>query len=145
MKIGPQGIALIQCYEDCRLAAYLPTADDVPTIGFGHTRNVALGDTCTKEQADAWFLEDIAWVETCVNKAVTASVNQNEYDALCSLCFNIGCGAFGKSTLVKKLNAADYDGAAEQFRVWNKQNHKELAGLTRRRAAEEALFETEVT
>ena len=71
-------------------------------------------------------------------------MNQNEFDALCSLCFNIGCAAFGKSTLVKLLNAADYDGAAEQFRVWNKQNHKELAGLTRRRAAEEALFETEV-
>lgn len=143
MNIGPQGIALIQSYEQCRLAAYLPTPADVPTIGYGHTRAVAMGDTCTQEQADAWFLEDIAWVESCVNRAVTASINQNEYDALCSLCFNIGCTAFGKSTLVKELNLANYDGAANRFKDWNKQAGHELAGLTARRAAEAELFEKE--
>ena len=141
MKIGSKGIALIQSYEKCELRAYKPTPDDVPTIGWGHTRNVAMGDTCNSEQADAWFSEDIAWVEDCVNRAVTSVLTQNEFDALCSLCFNIGCRAFSGSTLVKLLSADDFDGASEQFKVWNKQDHKELAGLTARRKAEQELFE----
>lgn len=141
MKLGPQGTALIQSYEQCRLAAYLPTAHDVPTIGYGHTRGVAMGDTCTQEQADAWFLEDVAWAEDCVNRSVGALLSQQEFDACVSLCFNIGCRAFSGSTLVKLLNADDFEGAAKQFPVWNKQNHVELAGLTRRRTAEAELFE----
>ena len=145
MNLGSQGIKLIQSFEKCSLSAYLPTPNDVPTIGFGHTRDVSMGDTCTQEEADQWFLEDIQWVEDCVNKAVTASINQNEFDALCSLCFNIGCSAFGKSTLVKELNLANYEGAAERFQDWNKQNHQVLAGLTKRREAEKELFNSEVT
>ena len=100
-----------------------------------------MGDTCTKEQADAWFLEDIAWVEDCVNRAITSELSQQEFDALCSLCFNIGCRAFRGSTLVKLLNAGDYDGAAAQFLRWDKQRGQVLAGLTRRREAEAELFE----
>lgn len=102
-----------------------------------------MGDTCTQEMADAWFAEDIAWVEDCVNRAVTVPMTQEEFDALASLCFNIGCKAFSGSTLVKLLNAGDYDGASGQFKRWDKQSGKVLAGLTRRRSAEEALFETE--
>ena len=143
MNIGPQGISLIQSYEKCRLSAYLPTSHDVPTIGFGHTKGVSMGDTCTQEQADAWFLEDIAWVEDCVNEAVTASINQNEFDALCSLCFNIGCKAFSGSSLVRELNLANYNGAAERFLDWDKQNHVVLAGLTARRQSEKNLFDKE--
>ncbi len=141
MNIGEQGIALIQGYEQCRLAAYLPTPDDVPTIGWGHTKDVKMGDICTQEQADDWFFEDIAWVVTCVNKAVTAGLLQNEFDALASLCFNIGCKAFSGSTLVKLLNDGDFDGASAQFSRWNKQGGQVLAGLTKRRAAEAELFE----
>lgn len=142
MKIGPQGIALIKSYEQCRLHAYMPTPDDVPTIGWGATRGVSMGDVWTQEQADARFLEDIAWVEECVNRAVTVPMQQTEFDALCSLCFNIGCRAFSGSTLVKKLNEADFDGASEQFKVWNKQHGAILAGLTRRRTEEAELFES---
>ncbi len=142
MNIGPQGIALIQSYEKCRLSAYLPTPHDVPTIGFGHTKGVSMGDACTQEEADAWFLEDIAWVEECINKAVTAFLSQPEFDALCSLCFNIGCSAFGKSTLVKLLNQADFDGASKEFLKWDKQHGQALAGLTARRTAEQTLFDT---
>ncbi len=140
MKIGERGATLIKKYESCQLSAYMPTPEDVPTIGFGHTRGVAMGDTCTQEQADAWFLEDIAWVEDCVNRAVTSVLTQNEFDALCSLCFNIGCKAFSGSTLVKRLNNSDYE-IENEFHKWNKQGGKELAGLTRRRGAEAALFE----
>ena len=120
----------------------MPTPNDVPTIGWGHTRAVAMGDTCTQAQADAWFLEDLAWVESCVNRAITAAIQQQEFDALCSLCFNIGCAAFSKSTLVKELNLANYDGAANHFKDWNKQHGVELAGLTARRAKEAELFES---
>ena len=119
----------------------MPTPEDVPTIGWGHTRGVAMGDTCTQAEADAWFLEDIAWVEDCVNRAVTAQLQQNEFDSACSLCFNIGCRAFSGSTFVKKLNLGDYDGASEAMLLWNKQHGKELAGLTARRHAEQRLFE----
>ena len=104
-----------------------------------------MGDTCTQEQADAWFLEDVAWAEDCVNEAVKVELTQQQFDACVSLCFNIGCGAFKKSTLVRLLNAGDFDAAALQFRVWNRQNHKVLAGLTRRRLAEEKLFNMEAT
>lgn len=142
MKLGAAGAELIKGFESCRLQAYLPTADDVPTIGYGHTKGVQMGDTCTQAVADAWFLEDVAWAEECVGKAVTSVLTQNEFDALVSLCFNIGCGAFGKSTLVKLLNAGDYDASAREFRRWDKQRGTVLAGLTRRRAAEEKLFES---
>ncbi len=97
--------------------------------------------TWTQEEADAAFLKDLAWVEECVNRCVTAQLTQNEYDALASLCFNIGCTAFGKSTLVKLLNAGDYDAASKEFKRWDKQNGLVLAGLTKRRAAEAELFE----
>ena len=119
----------------------MPTPNDVPTIGWGSTRGVGMGDVWTQEQADARFLEDIAWVEDCVNRAITAQINQNEFDALCSLCFNIGCRAFSGSTLVKELNAGDYDAACKGIAAWDKQHGKALAGLTARRHAEQQLFE----
>ena len=144
-RLGPQGAALIKDYEKCRLSAYLPTADDVPTIGYGHTRDVSMGDTCTQEQADAWFLEDVAWAEECVSEAVNVPLTQEQFDACVSLCFNIGANAFKTSTLVRKLNAGDMAGASLQFLRWDKQRGKVLAGLTRRRMAEVRLFETEAT
>ena len=144
MTLGQAGIDLIKSFEQCRLRAYLPTPDDVWTCGWGSTQGVTKDTVWTQEEADARFLEDIAWVEKCVGKAVTAELQQNEYDALCSLCFNIGCGAFGKSTLVKKLNASDFDGAEAEFKRWSKQNGKELAGLVRRRQAEHDLFESKL-
>jgi lysozyme len=141
VKIGEKGIKLIQAFELCKLEAYLPTPNDVPTIGWGHCRGVAMGDACSQGQADAWFLQDIAWVEDCVNRATTVGLTQNEFDALCSLCFNIGCPNFSGSTLVKLLNLSDYDGASLEFGKWNHQHGKVLAGLTRRREAERQLFE----
>ena len=143
MNIGQAGIDLIKSYEKLRLKAYLPTPDDVWTIGWGHTgSDVVEGLVWTRERADEAFLEDTALVEKCVNGAVTLPLTQNEFDACCSLCFNIGCGAFKGSTLAKKLNASDLAGAEAEFKRWNRQAGKELAGLTRRRAQEAVLFET---
>jgi len=142
MKLGPHGIALIKSYEQCRLRAYLPTPDDVWTCGWGSTKGVTQDTVWTQEEADARFLEDAVEAEACVNGSVTVPLTQNEFDALVSLVFNIGCGAFRGSTLLRLLNQSDYDGAAGQFKRWNKQAGKELAGLTSRRAKEAALFES---
>lgn len=140
MNISEAGLDLIKSFESFQAKAYMPTAEDVPTIGYGHTAFVKMGDTCTEAQACLWLREDCAGAEKCVGDNVRVPLNQNEFDALVSLVFNIGCGAFKSSTLLRLLNARDYDGASDQFRRWNRQAGKELAGLTSRRAAEERMF-----
>lgn len=140
MKISEAGLDLIKSFENLRLEAYMPTPDDVPTIGYGHTKGVQMGNSCTEEQATDWLREDCSDAEECVNKFVRVPMTQNEFDALVSLTFNIGCGAFKGSTLLKLLNNADYDGAAAQFPRWSKQAGNTLAGLVRRREAERRMF-----
>ena len=143
MNIGERGIALIKEFETCKLDAYMPTPDDVPTIGWGHTgADVQMGMRWTQEQADAALASDLKRFEKGVNDAVKVPLTQPEFDACVSLAFNIGTGAFKGSTLVRLLNASDFDGAALQFARWNKQAGKELAGLTRRRLAERELFDS---
>lgn len=144
MKISNVGINLISSFEDTRLKAY----DDgvgVWTIGIGTTvypsgNKVKQGDTCTLDQAKSYFKQDLAKFEKTVNDSVKVSLSQNQFDALVSLAYNIGSSAFKDSTLLKKLNKIDYQGAADQFPLWNKAKGKILNGLTRRRAAERALF-----
>jgi len=145
VNIGPAGIALIQSYEKCRLRAYKPTPNDVWTCGWGSTAGVTQDTVWTQEEADAAFLKDLAWVERCLSDNVTVPLIQNEYDALCSLVFNIGCPQFKKSTLLRLLNQSDFDAAQKEFAKWDKQNKQPLAGLTRRRAEEAALFEKAMT
>lgn len=140
MNVSDAGLELIRGYEQLRTKAYLPTPDDVWTLGYGHTAGVKEGDTCTEAQALEWLREDCAEAEQCLERSVKVPLAQNEYDALVSLIFNIGCGAFKASTMLRLLNARDYDGASGQFRRWNRQAGKELAGLTRRRASEERMF-----
>lgn len=141
-SISERGLNLIKSFEKCRLVAFKPTPNDVWTIGWGHTGpDVDRHTVWTQEQADDGLVKDVAIAERCVNGCVTAELTQEEFDACVSLCYNIGCDAFKKSTLVKLLNAGDYDGAAAQFPRWNKQAGLELAGLTKRRDAERDLFE----
>lgn len=141
MNVGEKGINIIKEFEGVRLAAYLDSVG-VPTIGYGHTKGVQMGDTCTEEQANEWLKEDCADAEDCVNSAVSVPLTQSEFDALVSFVFNLGCGAFRKSTLLRLLLDSDYDGACQQLHRFNKAGGKELAGLTRRRAAEAKLFES---
>ena len=101
---------------------------------------VKKGDACTPEQAKSYFKHDLAKFEKTVNESVTVPLTQNQFDALVSLTYNIGSGAFNNSTLLKKLNKGDYQGAADQFLVWNKAGGKVMKGLVRRREAERALF-----
>lgn len=138
------GIYLISSFEDTKLKAY----DDgigVWTIGIGTTiypngMKVKKGDTCTLEQAKSYFANDLKRFEKTVNDSVKVDLTQNQFDALVSLTYNIGSTAFKNSTLLKKLNAKDFTGAADQFLVWNKGGGKVLNGLIRRREAERALF-----
>jgi lysozyme len=134
-------LQIIKDFESLRLAAYLDTAAGrVPTIGWGHTRGVQMGMTCTPEQADAWLAEDVQGAEACVMNAVQVPLSSAEFAALVSLVFNIGCGAFSKSTLLRLLNAGDRAGAAGQFKRWVYDNGVRLRGLVRRRDVEAALF-----
>ena len=140
------GIDLICSFEGLELKAY----DDgvgVWTIGYGTTVingvKVKKGDTCTVEQAKKYMASDLKKFEAAVNK-VQVPLNQNQFDALVSLTYNIGTGAFADSTLLKKLNAGDYKGAAAQFDVWVKAGGKRMQGLVNRRAVERKLFEKAV-
>ena len=139
MTYSQSGLHLTEQFESCRLTAYLDSKG-IPTIGWGHTAGVQLGDTCTQEQADAWLQRDIGWAVGVVNRAVTVAVTQGEFDAVVDLVFNIGSGNFMNSTMLAKLNAKDYNGAAEEFQRWDKSGGQVVAGLLRRRLAEEQEF-----
>lgn len=144
MKTSSNGTALIREFEGFVASAYLCPAD-VWTTGIGTTvypngTKVKKGDKCTQEQALEYLQHDLKSFEKTVNDSVKVPLSQNQFDALVSLSYNIGSGAFKSSTLLKKLNAKDYAGAADQFLVWNKGGGKVLKGLVRRRDAERALF-----
>lgn len=142
-KIGQAGLALIKQYEGCRLAAYRCAAG-VWTIGYGHTAGVHSGMTITQAQADTYLQQDIAKFEGYVNNPayvpITANLNQNQFDALVSFAFNLGAGNLRK--LCKGRTAAQIAQAMTQY---CKANGKVLAGLRRRRAAEQALFNKPVS
>lgn len=139
--INDAGLQIIKDFEKLVLEAYLPTPDDVPTIGYGHTKGVKLGDTCTEEQADQWLREDVHNAENCVSLAIAGTdFTDNQFSAMVSLVFNIGCRAFRDSTLLKLFLDGYDERAAVEFRKWVLQGHKKLDGLVKRRAAEEALF-----
>jgi lysozyme len=127
------GIALHEGYNE---NAYIPVPGDVPTIGFGTTENVELGDTTTPERALVRLLNDANKFESSIKRCVTVPLYQYEYDAYVSLTYNIGGKAFCKSTLVKKLNQQDYLGACQQILKWDKFRGKPLRGLTKRRQEE---------
>lgn len=144
MKTSNSGINLIKGFEGKRLNAY----DDgvgVWTIGFGTIKypngvRVKKGDSCTEEQAEAYLKNDLVKFENAINRLVKVPLNRNQFDALASFTYNLGETNLSTSTLLKKLNAKDYKGAADQFERWNKAGGKVMTGLTRRRKAEKELF-----
>ena len=144
MSVSNKGVDLICEFEGEQLVAY----DDgvgVWTIGFGTIKypngvRVKKVDTCTLEQAKEYMRHDLIEFEHTVNSSVKVPLNQNQFDALVSLAYNIGSNAFKSSTLVKKLNASDYQGAADQFNVWVNAGGKRMQGLVNRRDREKLLF-----
>jgi GH24 family phage-related lysozyme (muramidase) len=140
VSIGREGLEIIKKWEGLRLTAYLPTPNDVWTIGYGHTKTAKKGMSITAEKAEELLKGDLAWVEEALAKHVKVPLKQNQYDALASFVYNLGETNFKNSTLLRLLNAGDYDGAADQLLRWNKQAGKVLRGLTNRRMEERALF-----
>jgi len=141
MTTSSVGIALIKGFEGCRLTAYQCSAS-VWTIGYGSTgAHVHPGKRILQSDADALLIKDLTRFEDGVNNVVKVPISQAMFDALISLAFNIGLGALGKSTLLRKLNACNYTGAATEFLKWDKAAGKPLLGLTRRRHVEKQVFE----
>lgn len=139
MRISEKGINLIKRFEGLRLGAYLDSVA-VPTIGYGHTRGVKLGQTITQEQAEDFLEEDIHEFELAIQRLVHVNLTQNQFDALVSFTFNLGIGSLKQSTLLKKLNAGDITGAANEFNRWTYAGGKKLTGLVKRRSAERLMF-----
>lgn len=140
MRISENGIKLVKSFEGLKLVAYKCPAG-IWTIGYGHTGpDVTPGQVITQAQADALLARDLERFEAGVARLVKVPMTQNQLDALVCFSYNLGLGALQGSTLLRLLNAGDYAGAAAQFPRWDKAGGKVLPGLTRRRAAEQALF-----
>ncbi|WP_229407164.1 lysozyme [Methylobacillus flagellatus] len=151
MRISLNGLAKIKQEEGLKLVRYDDAtgqplargqkAKGYPTIGYGHK----LGTfedlwTITEAEATRLLVSDLVDAESAVNRLVKVPLTQNQYDALVSFVFNVGSGAFSRSTLLKLLNAGDYQGAANQFPAWRMSGGVVMAGLVKRRANERALF-----
>lgn len=140
MKTSALGIALIKQFEGLRTCAYLDAAG-IWTIGYGHTGDeVRSGARIDAAQADALLRQDLDAAEASVRALVTQPLVQASFDALASFVFNIGATAFAGSTLLRRLNAADFEGAAAEFERWRYAGGRVLPGLLRRRIAERTLF-----
>ena len=137
MKLSQKGLQLIKDFEGLELKVYVCPAG-VLTIGYGSTgSHVKKGMVITEGEAEKLLRTDLLRFEESVNNLVKVPLTQGQYDALVSFAFNCGAGALAESTLLRLLNEGDYKGAADQFKRWTNQG---LAGLVRRRKAEETLF-----
>lgn len=151
MKISNNGLAIVQAFEGClksvgggKFKPYVCPAG-VLTIGWGHTnhhgRQFKAGDIWTQAECDAQLVEDMKGFEAAVTRRVKTPILQHQFDALVSFTYNCGEGNLLKSTLLKKVNAGDFAGAAAEFHKWTRGGGQMLPGLVRRRKAEALLFQ----
>jgi Phage-related lysozyme (muraminidase) len=136
ISLSATALVALLLHEGYRENAYTPVPGDVPTIGFGTTSGVKLGDRTNPEKALNVALRDVQGFEGAIKSCVTVPLHQYEYDAYTSLAYNIGSNAFCRSTLVKRLNEEQYTEACNQILRWNQFKGKPLAGLTKRRQEE---------
>lgn len=142
MLYSKDGLHLTEQFESCRLTAY-KDVKGVWTIGWGHTGAIVRpGLTITQAQADQLLADDINWANNVVNGLVHASLTQGEHDAVVDFVFNVGSGNFASSTMLKWLNEKNMVMAALEFEKWDKAGGKVVAGLLRRREAEQMMFTT---
>lgn len=139
-KINQAGLDLIKNFEGCRLEAY-DDGTGVWTIGYGHTPAMP-GQTISQDEATALLESDLSWAEKCVNDNVSRNATPNQFAAMVSLTFNIGCGGFQSSSVLRNFNLGKMDEAKQSFGLWNKAGGQVLEGLVRRRTAEAQLFGT---
>lgn len=148
--INKATLDLVKEFEGLRLKAY-KDAVGVWTIGYGITAAAGLGIvpkagmSITEDEAESLLLKGLEKFAGSIRPKITAPINDNEFGAFLSLAYNIGPGAFAKSSALRKFNAGDKVGAADAILLWNKAGGKVLAGLKRRREAERALFLSPVT
>jgi lysozyme len=136
LRLSAAALVGIAGWEGYKSVAYIPVKGDVPTIGFGTTKGVKMGDTIDPVTALQKKIRDVEVFEGAVKQCVNVPLAQHEYDAYLSLAYNIGSNAFCRSTLVRKLNQSDYAGACKEILRWDKFQGKPLTGLTNRRQAE---------
>ena len=136
LSLSAAGLVGIANFEGFSEKAYIPVAGDVPTIGFGSTEGVKMGDTITVPKALERLHRDTDKAESAIGRCVTVPLSQGEYDAFASFAFNVGAEAFCSSTLVKRLNAGDYAGACQELKRWVYVDGRRVQGLVNRREAE---------
>jgi lysozyme len=136
LVLSASALVGIATHESYRERAYIPVPGDVPTVGFGTTEGVKMGDSITPERALVRLLADANTFEKAVKSCVKVPLYQYEYDAYTSLAYNIGAGAFCSSTLVRVLNQGQYAEACRQILRWDKFKGAPLPGLTKRRQDE---------
>ncbi len=130
LGLSAVGLVGIAQQEDFRGKAYMPTPVDVPTVGFGSTKGVHMGDTITPVRALVRLLAEVEdEYGAAVKRCVKSPLYQHEYDVYTRVTYNIGTTAFCNSTMVKRLNAEDYAGACSAIKLFNKQKGKVLRGL----------------
>ena len=139
MKLGERGTEILKYFEGCKLTAYQDSVG-VWTIGYGHTKGVYNGMTITQEEAEQMLLTELEEYEGYIENIVTVPLTQNQFDALVVWIYNLGPTNFKNSTLLKELNAGNYNAAGQEITRWNKAGGKVLAGLVKRREAEAELF-----
>lgn len=141
LSLSAMGLLGIIAHEGYSDRAYIPVPGDVPTIGFGTTSNVRMGDRISPPEALRRAVVDISTKESAIKRCVKVSLTQYEYDAYTQLTYNIGEGAFCKSTLVSRLNKGDYAGACSEISKWTRAGGREVRGLVNRRSQERRLCE----
>lgn len=139
MKTSKAGIELIKRHEGLRLAAYLCPAG-VPTIGYGHTKGVRLGQVITEAEAEKLLIQDLKTSEDEINRHLLP-LKQHQFDSLTSFVFNVGVGSFRRSTLLKRLKMdVNHPDIVNQFNRWVYGGGKILKGLVKRRREEANLY-----
>lgn len=145
LRLSAKGIEFLKDMEGVRYTAYLDTGG-VWTIGVGHTGpEVIRGLRINEEQVNKYLQKDVIEAEDSVKELVKVPLSQSQFDALVSFTFNLGENALSKSTLLRLLNAGDYNGAMQQMNRWVYDNGKLIAGLVKRRKAEQSLWSDQWT
>lgn len=139
-KISQQCIDLVKQCEGCKLISYQDSVG-VWTIGYGHTYGVTPGQVISQQEAEDFLAEELVSFCNSVLSLVRIDLKQNQLDALVSFIYNVGVGNFRNSTMLALINGNNIEAASKQFPRWNKAGGKVLAGLTKRRMLEKALFD----
>ena len=140
MKISEDGLELIKKFEGCETTAYQDSVG-VWTIGFGHTKGVEEGQTCSIEDAESMLADEMDEYEGYINNMVKVDLQQHEFDSLVAWVYNLGPTNLGESTMLKVLNGGQFDRVPDEMNRWTRAGGEILEGLVRRRQAESLMFQ----